>query len=124
MNMKINSISAKTLVALVKAIIGKDDFTDNYAIMQIKRYIELTPFYVRLAILFSVVYFNVLSLIKRQAMLYSLGGDHIVELLKECEKSFYGQSIIMIVKLISTLVYFDDNIHIAHIGYTHLEHCR
>ncbi|MEW6525370.1 MAG: hypothetical protein AB1444_01725 [Spirochaetota bacterium] len=122
--MNIHSISTKTLVALVQAIIGKDDFADNEAIIQFKGYIELTPFYVKLAIHFSVVYFNVLSIIKKQAMLYSLAGDHIVELLKECEKSFYGQSIIMIVKLISTLVYFDDDIHAAHIGYTHLEHCR
>lgn len=122
--MKINSITTKTLVALIRSIIGKDDFDDNDAIMQVKGYIELTPFYVKLAIHFSVVYFNVLSLIKKQAMLYSLAGDHIVELLKECEKSFYGQSIIMIVKLISTMVYFDDDIRAAHIGYTHLEHCR
>lgn len=122
--MQVRSIFKKTLIALVKAIIGKDDFNDNEIIQHIKGYVALTPFYVRLAILGSVIYFNVLSLMKKHVMVYSLAEDQIVLLLQNCEKSFYGQSIIMMVKLFSTLVYFDDDRHAQAIGYVHLDHCK
>ncbi|MCX8124576.1 MAG: hypothetical protein N3F66_10495 [Spirochaetes bacterium] len=122
--MYVNSIKARTYAVLVKAILSKEDFDDYEIIRKIYSYEVLTPFYVKIALLFSVIYFNMISLMKKRAMMYSLKKDEIELLIKKIENTFYGQSLIMIVKLISTLVYFDDDIHAANIGYKHLEHCR
>lgn len=122
--MQVGTIYSKTIVALIAATVGKKDFNESNIINEVKGYILHTPFYVKFAMRVSVVYFNLLSIIKKRKMMYSLHQHQISELLKECDHSFYGHILIMMIKLISTLVYFDDDTHAQKIGYSHVEHCR
>ena len=122
--MTFDSIREKTLLTLLKAILGQDDFNDDYMYQQIERYVASAPVYVRLFIWSSIVYCNALSLLPKRRMIYSLKADDAVALLNKCEKNFIGANIVMILKLISTLAYFNDDKHAQRIGYHHLEHCK
>ncbi len=122
--MSANSIKARTLVSVFKGIIDQDGVNEDYVYWQIESYISLTPWYVKLFMAFCIVYCNILSVMKNKKMIYSLPMNNVAALLNNCEKHFAGKSIIMVLKLISTLVFFDDDKHAACIGYKHLEHCK
>jgi hypothetical protein len=122
--MTFDSIREKTLLTLLKAILGQDDFNDDYMYQQIERYVASAPVYVRLFIWGSIIYSNALSLLSKYRMLHSLKADDVVALLNKCEKHFVCTNIVMVLKLISTLVYFDNDKHAQRIGYHHLEHCK
>ena len=122
--MTFDSIGEKTLLTLLQAILGQDDFNKDYVYRQIESYVTRTPVYVRLFILGSIVYCNALSLLPKRRMIYSLKADDAVALLNKCEKHFVGTNIVMVLKLISTLVYFDNDKHAQRIGYYHLDHCK
>ncbi|MGB4267840.1 MAG: hypothetical protein WBK20_01535 [Spirochaetota bacterium] len=122
--MAANSMKAKTLITVVKGIIAKDDINENYVYQQIDSFLSVTPLYVKLFVVFSIAYCNMLSVLKNKKMIYSLHVNKVAVLLNNCEKHFIGRSIVMLFKLISTLVYFDDDKHAECIGYKHLDHCK
>lgn len=122
--MAAHTIKAKTLLTVFKGIIAQDDINENDVYQQIQSYVTLTPFYVKLFMFFSLVYCNLLSVVTNQKMIYSLPGNKVAVLLNNCEKHFIGRSIIMLLKLICTLVSFDDDKHAERIGYRHLVHCK
>ncbi len=119
-----NSIKRKTLITIYKTITTSNDINQDRYIQQIENYIALTPLYVKMVFLFCIVYCNVVSLFLNRKMLYSLSNEQAVLVLRSFEKSFAGHSIIMMLKLLCTLVHFDDDAHARSIGYIHLEHCK
>lgn len=121
-----NSLIIKSTITAVKSILYRNDFVYEDFFMAIKQYLALTPFYVRWIYRFSMYYCNLLSLIKQHTLFYTLPLDKSIQLLHSMEKSnlFINRSLIMMLKLFTTLIYFDDDVHAQLIGYEHLAHCK
>lgn len=116
----------RTKSHIVKTIISKDNFSDDEIIKSINKYLALTPFYVRYLVILSILYVTGLSVIKKRSLFYNLSIQESGIILNNMEHSrlFFNRAIVMMVKLISTLVYFDHDENARAIGYEHLTHCK
>ncbi len=121
-----NSLIIKSSITAVKSILYRDDFVYEDFFMALQQYLALTPFYVRWIYSFSMYYCNLLSIIKQRTLFYTLTLDKSIQLLHSMGKSnlFINRSLIMMLKLFATMVYFDDDVHVQLIGYEHLSHCQ
>lgn len=116
----------KTTVHIVRSIISKDNINDDDIIHKINEYLALTPIYVQSLFTVSLIYVNILSVIKKYSLFYNLSAEASGSILSDMEHSklFFNRAIVMMVKLISTLVYFDNDENAKTIGYNHLAHCK
>jgi hypothetical protein len=121
-----NSLIIKSTITAAKSILCRDDFVHEDFFMALQQYLALTPFYVRWIYSFGMYYCNLLSLIKQHTPFYKLPLDKSIQLLHSMEKGnlFINRSLIMMLKLFTTMVYFDDDVHAQLIGYEHLAHCQ
>lgn len=121
-----NTIKAKTTAHIITTVISKDNFDTGQLIKQLNEYLAWTPWYVKWLFTFSVIYLNLLSLVQKGALFYKLPYESSSSILSamETSKLFFNRALIMMLKLLCTLVYFDNDEYAQQIGYHHLAHCR
>ncbi|MGQ9843655.1 MAG: hypothetical protein ACUVRK_08820 [Spirochaetota bacterium] len=120
------TIKAKTTAHIIATVIAKDNFNTKELIKQLYDYMALTPWYVQWLFTFSIIYLNLLSLVKKGVLFYKLQYASSESILSAMENSklFFNRALIMMLKLLSTLVYFDNDEFAKHIGYYHLQHYK